>query len=255
MIRNGKQAIAAATLAAGVCVTVSPRLASAAMIERFTATANPSTNPDATNAGGASADAWTVAAPSASGSNTRTYGVPFWNIFSNASAGAPTLQTHAFSGALAVGQTASVDYANRSAPVAGTGRAIGLRFLDAAGATQVEFSLISDNGNLYRVFDTGSGTFANTSKPFVASTVFNVAIALTGTSGTATTYTGTAGTTTWTGSFTSPITQIQVFNDIQGGGSDVSTNNLAVTPEPGSLALAGVLGRIGLLRRRRRGAR
>jgi hypothetical protein len=243
-------------IVAGLGVGANPNRSWGAMIDKFTELAGPNSNPDSTNAAGASVDAWTVVAPAASGSGTRTYSsVNYWNIFSNTNAGAATLQTHVFDSALNIGQAVSIDYANRGAPAAGTGRSIGLRYLDAGGNTQIEFSLISDNNNFYRYFDTGSDTYTNTTKTFVASTVFNVSIALTGTVGSATTYTGTAGTTTWSGSFTSPITQIQVFNDIEGGGSDVSTNNLAITPEPASVGLIGGMGALGLLRRRRRGKR
>ncbi len=130
-------------------------------------------------------------------------------------------QTHDFEGgALTVGQTVSLNYGH-NVNIA-TGKRVGLRLLSAGKTMEVELSFLG-GGPGYERKDAGSA-YAVIGKSYDPNHLFNVAFTITG----PTTYTAVADGHTWQGTFKSPITAIQIFNEGAGEQSDQYTDNLIV---------------------------
>jgi hypothetical protein len=221
-------------------------LASAADNVSYTATSSPANNPDGVDQSLNPVDVWqeTIIPGDSGGAGSYQYngGWAGWYIYSYPDASGGTIQeTHTFTGgALAIGQTVSLNWGNSAIE---SGQQVGFNLLDGSANSDITFSFTGgDPTGHYRYTDSGvSGQ--DTGFGFLYQTMFNVAFTVTG----ANTYSATAGTASWTGTFTGSLAGIEVFNNAAGNGSDVGFNNLTISsvPEPSAIALIMLTG-IGL---------
>ena len=236
-----------------VLLLLTASLAHAATNGTFTASADPNLNPDSNNG---TADAWSFShSGDPAGASNNYYGSYYatnvgilgtaWAIYSNDGytttlpATSEADQTTTFKGgALALGQTVSIDFLANSVD---TGQQYGIR-LTGGGAFVLALSFIGGDAG-YRYYDaTTSGNI-----PFgYQQNGFHFAF----TQNTATTYSVVAtpiGGGAQIGSFSgtdsgSPDT-LQIYNE-SAGGNNVLTNNLSIVPEPGTyvfLVVSGLL--------------
>ncbi len=151
-------------------------------------------------------------------------------------------------GALAIGQTVSINFVMRATDPAANGfpaGQVGVSLLNGSGTTA--------NGQptspaiyilylwrwsrllfLYRCRDNVPGVPDPMSYQY--QNAFNIAFTVTG----AGTYSAVAGSDSWSGTFSGSLTGIDVFNDAGGNGSDVGFNNLTVVPEPSTWAISAI---------------
>lgn len=173
----------------------------------------------------------------------------------SADAGASSSTDRSFSGgSLLSGETFSFNLGYTSS--VGTGATIGMNLLSGGTA---EFTLqFTGGGNFWQLNDGGGGGNFNTTIPFTPNTPMSIAFTYNG--GSSYNISITQGVNTYSpGSFTAtnPINAIdgfRVYNNGQGAGENIGFDNLAVVPEPTSVALLtgpALLGAWLVARRRR----
>ena len=245
-------------------------LASAADNVSYTATANPSGSPDGVDQSANPVDVWTVTtAPGFNGTDGAGsyYGSQpslgnAWQMYSFQNSGVghggSAFSTTTFAGgALAIGQTVSINFNMRAldAPGGGTNLSIngqaGLSLLNGSG-NAITLAIIGGGPNHYYYNDSGTNNANAGPLGYQYQNAFVVAFTVTG----AGTYSGIAsnanGTDSWTGTFSGSLVGMQVFDSKGGNGSDVGFNNLTVVPEPGTFGLVvGGLAFLGYGFRRR----
>lgn len=156
-------------------------------------------------------------------------------------------------GALAIGQTVSINFVMRATDPAANGRAsgqVGVTLLSGSSSA-ITFYIYGGGPGYYLYSDASSSGADAGPMSYQYQSPFNVAFTVTG----ANTYSAVVGSDSWSGTFNGSLTGIDVFNDAGGNGSDVGFNNLTVVgpvPEPGTLALicvGGALSLFGYVRR------
>jgi len=147
-------------------------------------------------------------------------------------------------GALAIGQTVSINFVMRATDPAANGfpaGQVGVSLLNGSGTTAngmptspaITFYIYGGGPGNYFYTDAGSTAASAGSMGYQYQNAFNIAFTVTG----ADTYSAVAGSDSWSGTFNGSLTGIDVFNDAGGNGSDVGFNNLTVVPEPSTLAM------------------
>jgi hypothetical protein len=228
-------------------------LASASDNFSYTATAAPGSTPDGVDQNSNSVNVWSVTTtPGTTGGGSGVYeGTAFsgetlsgWEAYSypgsgGAGTGGSVDNVDTFAGgALAVGQTVSINFEMRALDAGGQA---GLSLLDGSGDA-ITFAIIGQGPNNYYYTDAGSTDASAGSMGYQYQSEFNIAFTVTGVD----TYSAVAGSDSWSGTFDGSLTGIDVFNHAGGNASDVDFNNLTVStvPEPGTatcLAVGGVL--------------
>jgi hypothetical protein len=174
-----------------------------------------------------------------------------WGLFANSGGTADALRP--FQTVLAVGETFSVDFDNGFIQNDGV-EGIGLKTADGIGLWQFSFS---GGQNVYRVFDQRG--LVDTSLPFTADGI-HIDFTLTSTttySATITLASGPLQTITGGLANAGAVAQFDVF-DLNGGfnsSNNAYANNLAIVPEPGSVALLLAGAVLGIVRSRRQWGR
>ncbi len=145
-------------------------------------------------------------------------------------------------GALTLGQTVSINFNMRAVdPASGTNAAgqVGLSLLNGSGKAITFYIYGGAPGGNYLYTDAGSTAATAGSMGYQYQNAMHVSFTLTGPSSYSASVIATngAGSDSWTGTFAGSLVGMQVFNMAGGNGSDVGFNNLAVVPEPGTLAL------------------
>jgi len=239
-------------------------LASASDNFSYTATATPGSTPDGVDQSSNPVNVWTVVTtPSVTGGGSGAYfGTAFsgetlsgWQIWSSpfgtgtGNAGSVVATTTFAGGALAIGQTVSINFEMRAAD---PGKEVGIDLLNGSG-TAVTFGIYGGEpgaypytGNGYYYTDAGSTDVSAGSMGYQYQSEFNIALTVTGTG----TYSAVAGSDSWAGTFNGSLTGMDVFNLGAGDASDVAFNNLTVIPEPSMWAM-WVVGIVAVLGWRR----
>jgi hypothetical protein len=146
-------------------------------------------------------------------------------------------------GALAIGQTVSINFVMRATDPAANGNPpgqVGVSLLNGNN-TAIEFYIYGGGPGNYFYTDAGSTGASAGSMGYEYQSAFNIAFTVTG----ADTYSAIAGSDSWSGTFNGSLTGIDVFDDAGGNGSDAGFNNLTVAgpvPEPGTIAMVAVGG-------------
>jgi hypothetical protein len=149
-------------------------------------------------------------------------------------------------GALAIGQTVSINFVMRATDPAANGfpaGQVGVSLLNGSGGPTgsgdaITFYIYGGGPGNYFYRDAGSTAASAGSMSYQYQNAFNIAFTVTG----AGTYSAVAGSDNWNGTFSGSLSGIDVFNDAGGNGSDVGFNNLTVAPEPSILAVVSVGG-------------
>jgi hypothetical protein len=235
-------------------------MASASDVFSYTATAGPGSTPDGANAfnGNAPVNVWTTPTQTTGSAGTGTsgsyLGAPFggafsgWQIWSSESDGIAghggwiNTSTTFAGGALAIGQTVSINFEMRAVDAPNE---VGLSLLNGSG-NAITFGIFGGEpdagypytGSGYYYSDAGSSYVSAGSMGYQYQAPFGISFTVTG----ANTYSAVAGTDSWSGTFSGSLTGMEVFNNGGGNSSDVGFNNLTVVPEPGTFAFvsAGV---------------
>ena len=229
-------------------------VASASNNFSYTATATPGQMPDGVDQNSNPVNIWSVVdTPSNTGGGSGQYfGTSFsgetlsgWQIWSSpfgtgtGNAGSVVATTTFAGGALAVGQTVSINFEMRAAD---PGKQVGIDILNGSGAA-VTFGIFGGEpgpypytGSGYYYSDAGSAYASAGSMGYQYQSEFNIAITVTG----ANTYSAVAGSDAWSGTFSGSLFGMDVFNLGAGDASDVAFNNLTVVPEPSTFALLGI---------------
>jgi hypothetical protein len=237
------------------CVISVVRLASASNTFSYTATASPGSTPDGTDQNSNPVNVWTIIATpgGTNGANDNGedgqgvyYGNPdggggiggssenSWQEYSyqndGVGLGGSIDATNQFAGgALAVGQTVSINFVMRATDPTSNGRppgTVGISLLNGTNVA-IEFFIYGGGPGYYLYTDAGSSNADAGPMTYQYQNAFNIAITVTG----ANTYTATAGSDTWSGTFNGSLTGIDVFDHAGGNGSDVGFNNLSIAPE------------------------
>ncbi len=201
---------------------------SAATLVFYSASGDPAHNPDADHV----TDVWQVESQGgARGTLVSDFdgNLDVWGLESGDQHGSITI-THKFEGgALAVGQTVSVDFAH--ADDVADGERVGIRLMDQDGNAQLEFVLVGGDQTGFARAD-AAGT-SPTGKGFDPNDLFNFSVTLTADNryrAVATEGDIGGGSGAWSGDFTKPITAIQIFGK---GGAQAEArgyfDNLIVT--------------------------
>jgi hypothetical protein len=214
----------------------------------YVASGDPGGAPDAN---GQSVDVWTTTQSPTGGSGSGFFN-PFalpatpWVLFSYPNGVDGSIQaSHAFSGgALGIGQTVFIDWANRAIDPGGS---VGVSLTNGGAAIATVKFVGGDSDGVYRYDDAG-GTNQSTGEGFAYQNMQTFKFTL----NSATTYTASYGATSWGGTISGTINGIQVFNNGGGNGSDVPFNNLGIVPEPSSVILAVLAGMCIISLRRRK---
>jgi len=240
-------------------------LASASNNVSYTATGAPGQYPDGVDQASNPVQVWTVTTtPGASGADGS--GVYYgsqpslgdaWQLYSYQNDGAGNggsafANTTFAGGALAIGQTVSINFNMRATD---PGKEVGLSLLNGSGDA-ITFGIFGGEpnggypytGNGYYYTDAGSAYASAGSMGYQYQSAFNIAFTVTG----ANSYSAVAGSDSWSGIFAGSLTGMQVFDAGAGNGSDVGFNNLTISsvPEPTPLSMlataAGSAGLFGL---------
>jgi hypothetical protein len=237
------------------CVVSAVRLASASNTFSYTATGSPGANPDGVDQGNNPVSVWTIiqtpgGTNGANDNGEDGQGVYFgnpdgaggiggssessWQSYSyqndGADLGGSIDATNQFAGGpLTAGQTVSLNFVMRATDASTAGRAPGLVGVSLLSGTNVAVTFyIYGGGPGYYLYADAGGTNKDAGPmSYEYQSAFNIAFTITG----ANTYTAEAGSDNWGGTFSGPITGIDVFNHAGGNGSDVGFNNLAIAPE------------------------
>ena len=241
-------------------------LACASSTYSYTATAAPGSTPDGMDQSSNPVNVWTVTLtpPAISGGGEGVYeGTAFsgetlsgWQEYTYPGAGGPGTSgsvdsvTTFTGGALAIGQTVSINFEMRAVDPHGT---VGISLLNSTsgiGTNAITFGIYGAEpdatntpytGSNYYYSDASTGgvdTEAPGGMAYQYQAEFNIAVTVTG----ANTYSAVAGTDAWTGTFSGSLLGMAVFNHDAGNASDVAFNNLTVStvPEPGTLSLVSL---------------
>ena len=226
------------------------RLASASNNFSYTATAAPGSTPDGTDQNATPVNVWTnvlyaggtngLGDSGADGSGVY-FGAPFggglgnvWQMYSYQNDGVglggsvDSYNTFA-GGALAVGQTVSIDFEMRATDPASTnGPAgeVGVSLMNGTN-TAIKFYIYGGGPGWYFYNDAGTNAAKAGAMTYQYQVPFNIAFTVTGPN----TYLAVAGSDTWTGTFSGSLTGIDVFNHRGGNASDVGYNLLKVAPQ------------------------
>ena len=220
----------------------------------YTATATPGSTPDGVDQNSNPVNVWTVVAtPSITGGGSGAYfGTAFsgetlsgWQIWSSpfgtgtGNAGSVVATTTFAGGALAIGQTVSMNFEMRATD---PGKEVGIDLLDGSGAA-ITFGIYGGEpgpypytGSGYYYTDAGSTDVSAGSMGYQYQSEFNIAFTVTG----AGTYSAVAGSDIWTGTFNGSLTGMDVVNLGAGDASDVAFNDLIVVPEPSTWAMLAI---------------
>jgi hypothetical protein len=207
------------------------------------------------NGGPTTTQAWTIATTTDQPSDFGSYegsvdGQTMWGIYDapgrygGNQSGEITQTNNFIDGALQTGQSVSLEYATNNS--VGGGGSVGLNLLSGS-ATAVSVYFLGGVGGFYYSDSTTTG--GNTGQGFNPNSIMDFSFEVTGTD----TYSVDFNGNTWDGTFSAPITGIQVFNENGGGNSDQYTNDLSEPiPEPSTYGLMlGGLALFGILLRRR----
>ncbi len=226
------------------------RLASASNNFSYTATAAPGSTPDGVDQNSNPVNVWTVvttpggtngAGDSGEDGSGVYFGSPFggglgnvWQEYSyqndGVALGGSVDSYNTFAGgALAVGQTVSINFEMRATDPAANGYPAGQVGVSLLNGTNIAINFYIYGGGPGWYFYTDAGTNAADAGPmtYEYQSPFNIFFTVTGTN----TYLAVAGSDTWTGRFNGSLTGIDVFDHAGGNGSDVGFNNLTVAPE------------------------
>jgi aryl-phospho-beta-D-glucosidase BglC (GH1 family) len=229
-------------------------LASASTDFSYTATAPPGDMPDGVNQNGTAVDVWTVTlTPGIDGNQNGDngsgvyFGETFdsftngWEEYSFQNTGTgqggsvDSVNTFA-GGALSIGQSVSINFDMRGTdPVAGSlpaGR-VGVSLLNGS-IPALSFYIYGGGPGNYFYTDADSTAASAGSMQYQYQSPFNIKFTVTS----GTTYSAVAGSDAWNGTFSGPLTGIDVFNHAGGNESDVGFNNLAVAGAPTPLQLS-----------------
>lgn len=228
----------------------------------YTATGSPGSTPDGQDQNANPVNVWTVTTTAGGTNGTGDsgadgsgvyYGSPTggeftgWQAYSyqndgTALGGSVNAENTFAGGALAIGQTVSLNFEMRALDPAANGEPAGeagVSLLDGA-SDAITFYIYGGGPGNYFYSDAGSTAASAGSMSYQYQTPFSIAFTMTGSD----TYSAVAGSDHWSGTFDGSLTGIDVFNDAGGNGSDVGFNNLAIAdaPEPTTLALGAVAG-------------
>jgi hypothetical protein len=236
----------------------------------YTATASPGNSPDGVDQASNPLQVWTLTTTpgfsGADGSGAYYGSQPSlgnaWQLYSYqndgvGNGGSAFANTTFAGGALAIGQTVSINFNMRATD---PGTQVGLSLLSGSG-NAITFGIFGGEpnvtypytGNGYYYTDAGSSFASAGSMGYQYQSYFNIAFTVTG----ANTYNAVAGSDSWSGTFAGSLIGMLVFDAAAGNGSDVGFNNLAVAtvPEPSTLAMlaasgVGIIGWRRILRRK-----
>lgn len=219
----------------------------------YGATAAPGSTPDGADAfnGNAPVNVWTLnqtAGTAGTGTSGAYLGAPFtgafsgWQIWSSESdniaghGGWIDASTTFAGGALAIGQTVSINFEMRAVDPPNE---VGVSLLNGSGKA-ITFGIFGGEpdasypftGSGYYYSDAGSSYTSAGTMGYQYQAPFSISFTVTG----AGSYSAVAGSDSWSGTFSGSLIGMDVFNNGGGNGSDVGFNNLTVVPEPGTLA-------------------
>ena len=259
------------TIASVLSLIGATSLACASNNFSYTATASPGSSPDGQDQNSSPVSVWTVNTTLGGTNGTGDSGSDGAGVYLGSPSGSEFSGWQAYSyqndgaarggsvnakntfagGALAIGQTVSINFEMRALDAAANGLPAGqagVSLLDGSG-NAITFYIYGGGPGYYEYTDAGSTAADAGAMGYQYQAPFNIAFTVTGSD----TYSAVAGSDAWSGTFNGSLTGIDVFNDAGGNGSDVGFNNLAVTtptPEPTTMALCA-LGGLALIARRR----
>jgi hypothetical protein len=232
------------------CVMGAIGLASASSDFSYTATAAPGSDPDGTNLDSTNTlQVWTEVTSPGGTNGAGDNGEDGSGVYEGTAFGGETLsgwQAYSYQndgtglggsvdsydtfagGALAIGQTVSINFEMRGTDPASTNGPAGEVGVSLVNGTNnaITFYIYGGGPDHYFYTDAGSNAADAGLMTYQYQSEFNIAFTVTGTN----TYLATAGSDSWSGTFNGSLTGIDVFNHAGGNASDVGFNNLIVQP-------------------------